>query len=348
LVLLSFLFQHGALSEIHDDLGAQVGTMLQLLSLSALLFVPGAHHRPSLRRRCRACVVAEVPLPTSPKDIATQMSYAVQAALAAGKTELAISLPGGMRFGLFGDAGKQVIGTPGAAPSLAQAQRAEFELVFLCAEMFRGECTCVFQSAAAVKAAEREFASKGLRPRIVPNVGKVAAKAAMGFGKKSSAGAAEKSAVQAKVIILSQPSAADLKKLTKPEEGLVLIINPRKRPAEYEQVYLLEDNPHPDWEGGLLFRAFPDDWALGVAGASVAGFGGAPTVHGRSPSRPLLEAIEKGFVAIKGDSNPFVQGVGAAAALRRRGTDGVTNEDDEDDEEEQAEWKKGLIEQPKQ
>ena len=43
-----------------------------------------------------------------------------------------------MRFGLFGDAGKQVIGTPGAAPSLAQAQRAEFELVFLCAEMFRG------------------------------------------------------------------------------------------------------------------------------------------------------------------------------------------------------------------
>ena len=119
--------------------------MLQLLSLSALLFVPGAHHVPSLRRRCRACVVAEVvPLPTSPKDIATQMSYAVQAALAAGKTELAISLPPGMRFGLFGDAGKQVIGTPGAAPSLAQAQRAEFELVFLCAEMFRGEGTCPF------------------------------------------------------------------------------------------------------------------------------------------------------------------------------------------------------------
>ena len=59
------------------------------------------------------------------------------------------------------------------------------------------------------------------------------------------------------------------------------------------QVYLLEDNPHPEWEGGLLFRAFPDDWALGVAGAAVAGFGGAPTVHGRSPSRPLLEAIDQ-------------------------------------------------------
>ena len=32
-----------------------------------------------------------------------------------------------MRFGLFGEPGKQVIGTPGAGPSLAQAQRAEFE-----------------------------------------------------------------------------------------------------------------------------------------------------------------------------------------------------------------------------
>ena len=39
-----------------------------------------------------------------------------QAALEAGRTELAISLPPGMRFGLFGDPGKQVIGTHGAEP----------------------------------------------------------------------------------------------------------------------------------------------------------------------------------------------------------------------------------------
>ena len=44
---------------------------------------PGARRaapRPAPRRRCHACVAAEpVPLPTSPKDVATQMSYAVQA-----------------------------------------------------------------------------------------------------------------------------------------------------------------------------------------------------------------------------------------------------------------------------
>ena len=54
--------------------------MLALLGVGALLLVPGAQHRPAPRRRCRACVAAEpVPLPASPKDVATQMSYAVQA-----------------------------------------------------------------------------------------------------------------------------------------------------------------------------------------------------------------------------------------------------------------------------
>ena len=54
--------------------------MLPLLGVGALLLLPGAQHRPAPRRRCGACVAAElVPLPTSPKDVATQMSYAVQA-----------------------------------------------------------------------------------------------------------------------------------------------------------------------------------------------------------------------------------------------------------------------------
>ena len=55
--------------------------MLALLGVGALLLVPGAQHRPAPRRRCRAptCAAEPVPLPTSPKDVATQMSYAVQA-----------------------------------------------------------------------------------------------------------------------------------------------------------------------------------------------------------------------------------------------------------------------------
>ena len=85
-------------------------------------------------------------------------------------------------------------------------------------------------------------------------------------------------------------------------------------PARFAPTYVLLDNPHPDWQGGLLFRAFPGDWAL-----AAAGFGGALTVHGRAAERPSLPDIDRGFQAVRDDNNPFSRAVGAAAALRRRG-----------------------------
>ena len=39
--------------------------------------------------------------------------------------------------------------------------------------------------------------------------------------------------------------------------------------------------------------------------------------------------------------------MGAAAALRRRGTDGVTDAEGEGEGEPVADWKQGLVEQPK-
>ena len=165
--------------------------LLALLPLSTVvLLVPGLHHRSRLPvegrvRSLRCQTAAETPLPANPKDVATQMSLAVSAALQAGSTSMTVALPAGFRFGIFGEAGKQTIGKPGAAPSLAKAQRAEFELLFLCAEIFQGQCTCVLESSAAVKAAEREFSSKGLRPRLVPSVSKARAKAAREVGAEN-------------------------------------------------------------------------------------------------------------------------------------------------------------------
>ena len=42
-------------------------------------------------------------------------------------------------------------------------------------------------------------------------------------------------------------------------------------------------------------------------------------MHGRSPQRPTLEQIDRGFAAVKEDTNPFSRNIGAAAALRKRG-----------------------------
>ena len=293
--------------------------MLATLSLTAALaFSPGSLGPRHLGRPRHAAVhgsaasVEVAPFPAGPKDVATQMSLAVQAALAAGETQLALTLPADMRFGIFGDPGKLTIGNPTAPPTAAIQQRAEFELAFLCAEMFRGECTCVLESAQACKAAEREFGAKGMRPRFVPSLKKLTEKKSGGFGvaAKAPAGGSEQAA---KVLLLVRPTAADAKKVVKPEGGVVLLLNPARTPAGFEPIYSLEDNPHPDWQGGLLFRCFPGGWSLAVAGKV-----GPPTVHGRSPQRPTLEQIDRGFAAVKEDTNPFSRNIGAAAALRNK------------------------------
>lgn len=290
--------------------------MLAILS-TALAFLPGSSLAPPPRPRAAvhgsAAAVEVATFPTGPKEVATQMSLAVQAALDAGETQLALTLPADMRFGIFGDPGKMTIGNPTGPSSAAVQQRAEFELAFLCAEMFRGECTCVLESAQACKAAEREFAGKGVRPRFVPSLKKLVEKKSSGFGAaaKAAAGGSEQ---RSKVLLLVRPTAADAKKVVRPEGGVVLLLNPARTPPGFEPIYLLEDNPHPDWEGGMLFRCFPGGWSLAAAGRV-----GPPAVHGRSPQRPTLEQINRGFAAVKEDTNPFSRNIGAAAALRRRG-----------------------------
>ena len=78
------------------------------------------------------------------------------------------------------------------------------------------------------------------------------------------------------------------------------------------QVFVLVENPHPDWRGGILFRQYPSEWMLCTAGRS-----GEPTVHGRQETRPTLVEIDAGFASIADDGNWF-SGKGAAAALTRR------------------------------
>ena len=153
---------------------AHATIMAAALAFSPSSLEPPRHAAPPHVRRAAlhasAASVEVAPFPSGPKDVATQMSLAVQAALAAGETQLALTLPADMRFGIFGDPGKLTIGNPTGPPSAAVQQRAEFELAFLCAEMFRGECTCVLESPQACKAAEREFGAKGMRPRFVPSI----------------------------------------------------------------------------------------------------------------------------------------------------------------------------------
>ena len=67
----------------------------------------------------------------------------------------------------------------------------------------------------------------------------------------------------------------------------------------------------------MLYRRYPEQWALGTAGAR-----GKVVVHGRSTDQPDLDEIDAAFDKIKEDKSligaGFVSATGAAAALERR------------------------------
>lgn len=111
-------------------------------------------------------------------------------------------------------------------------------------------------------------------------------------------------------------------------EVVVVLVNPTrlksgKGRTGYEATFVLLDNPHPEWRGGFLYRPYPQQWALGVAGSA-----GRAVIHGRSASRPTLAELEVGFDKIKEDTKLVAGGamaaVGAAAALERRTAPALT------------------------
>ena len=83
--------------------------------------------------------------------------------------------------------------------------------------------------------------------------------------------------------------------------------------------FVMRENPHPDWRGGLLYHRYPEQWLLGGAGS-----GGNPVIHGRTRERPSLSEIETGFSKIKDDKSLISQAggilskAGTAAALERK------------------------------
>ena len=307
-----------------------------LLCIALVLAPPAARNAGGRAGRPRM----EAKLPTSPKEIATEMSLAVQAALGAGERRLNVELPEGLCFGLFGGApGQQTLGQPSALVDAATKQRADRELAFLFCEMFQGlgdGATAVcFREEAMAQAAAREWAKGGLAavPRIVLSPADLAPRRpkAAGFGKAAAGGGG--TAEPPKVVLSVRPSKVELRELAalvKPlgDEVVVVLLNaPRLKSggvrAGYEAAYSLLSNPHPGWRGGVLYRAYPGQWNLGCA-AKVGG----PRIHGRSAEKPSLNELDAGFARVKDDTSLVTGGalaaVGAAAALERIGDEALS------------------------
>ena len=87
-----------------------------------------------LALRSPVSAVMAAGLPTSPKELATDASLAVQAALSDGHRRLEVSLPDGLCF--FGGAGKQNLGDPDTAMPAGVKDKADRDLAYLVSEMF--------------------------------------------------------------------------------------------------------------------------------------------------------------------------------------------------------------------
>ena len=98
--------------------------------LSAGLLIGSAPHHsfqsisPRAAALMQTTAAPSAAMPGSPKELATQLSLAVQAGLADEHRKLEIRLPPGLCFGMFGPAGEQVRRSdcPGPTPLLTAAR----------------------------------------------------------------------------------------------------------------------------------------------------------------------------------------------------------------------------------
>lgn len=224
---------------------------------------------------------APAKLPESPKQLAAQMSVAVQSALKGQCRLLEVRLPDGLCFGLFGKPpGKQMLGDPDDALIPAVQEQADRELAWLFVEMFQSygdACCIVFPDSKAAKAAERDWSSTPLTPRVVGSLFELQGrrKAAAGFGGSRPKGSAGGAAPQ--VIVLVRPKASDVKAVERPEGGVVVLLNAGK--WHQKRGYEAGNGASPTWRSQAVARG----GCTQKRGNEAGGWAAAARVRARMP-----------------------------------------------------------------
>ena len=300
-----------------------------MVAATLLLAALGLHLSPpaALHATCRHMPLKMAELPSSPKELAEDASLGVQAALSDGLRRLEVVCPDGLCF--FGDQGKQMLGDPDFAVPAAMKERGDRELAYIVSEMFRplgSGVACILPNDESLVLATREFAKGKLATRLVTSADELDDSDGgqqKGFGAK----AAQTEKLRAVVVVrANKQRLAELDPIVSPlgDEVVVVLVNPTRLKSGGSRsgctpAFLLRENPHPDWRGGLMYHRYPGQWLLGVAAA-----GGRPVIHGRTDRRPALEEVESGFSKIKDDTSLISQAggvlsaAGAAAALERK------------------------------
>eukprot|EP00287_Rhodomonas_sp_CCMP768_P020039 CAMPEP_0202814978 /NCGR_PEP_ID=MMETSP1389-20130828/5958_1 /ASSEMBLY_ACC=CAM_ASM_000865 /TAXON_ID=302021 /ORGANISM="Rhodomonas sp., Strain CCMP768" /LENGTH=286 /DNA_ID=CAMNT_0049486851 /DNA_START=193 /DNA_END=1053 /DNA_ORIENTATION=- len=255
-------------------------------------------------------------LPRNIKDSVNQLRQSMQAALSSRLSRVDVEFPYAANLGVEGVKTK----SEDAIPMLnaEDGYTSDRELARVIAEMFRGtelESTIVVafpDSRQANKASKKwEGAFKGKVIVLDAKQKKVKTSGGGGFGAKAAGPAkATTSAVPdgTEVLLIVGPQPKQLPAVQKicSEVGmgcLVVLVNARLDELEYaseeqegffksefDRIYFMKSQPVASWNGGFLFRSFPDDWQL-VLPRKI----GPPRVLLSSPSCPTQEEMEAAF-----------------------------------------------------
>ena len=224
-----------------------------------------------------------------------------------------------------------MLGDPDLSVPASIKEKADRELAYLVCEMFQAlgdDVVCILPNENSVAIGKREWAKGRLQTRLVASPNELIGGGGGGFG----GGGRSVSTAPPRVVVsvrANKARLAALQPLIEPlgDEVAVVLVNPARLKsgatrAGFTPAFVLRDNPHPDWRGGLLYHRYGEQWLLGVAGS-----GGKAVIHGRSTERPDLATIDEGFARIKDDTSlvsragGLLSAAGAAAALERRPSD---------------------------
>mmetsp|Transcript_18854 Transcript_18854/g.36672 ORF Transcript_18854/g.36672 Transcript_18854/m.36672 type:complete len:297 (+) Transcript_18854:28-918(+) len=233
-------------------------------------------------------------LPRNIKETVSQLRESLQKCLSDRNSRMMIEMPYGANFGVEGEKTKETGAIPmGDNPE--EGFRSDRELARVVCEMFQGtelESTmvCAFSDQPLAAKAKKKWGDSFKGNVIVfDSKGKKAAskksKGGGGFGAKPDTTQQPKtSAVPdgTEVLLVVAPKTQQLKQIEtiSREVGmgcLVILINPRlselkfespqqqeNLESEFETVFHLQPNPVPTWNGGLLYKSYPDDWTLAI------------------------------------------------------------------------------------
>ena len=181
----------------------------------------------------------------------------------------------------FGEQGKQILGDPDMGVPASTRDKGDRELAYLVCEMFQAlddGVVCVLPTNEALGLAAREWQKGQLRTRLVSSpsalIETTGSKGGGGFSAQST-GEASAGAIRVVVVVrANKQRLSQLAPLIDPlgNEVVVVLVNPTRLKSGgvrkgYTPAFVLRDNPHPEWRGGLLYRRYPERWLLGVAGS---------------------------------------------------------------------------------